>query len=321
MSDLPDLLESWTKHLRAEGKSAATVKAYGDGLRSYIRWAGEDASITRDGVVAFLAYLMDTASSATASNRAKALRQFSTWAYDEGRADVDVLAGLKAPRPTSQVVPKLSDDEIRALLAACDKTLYGRRDEAMIRLCLEAGCRASELLGMDLPGDLDRRRDIAVIRNGKGGKGRLVPYGPKTARAIDRYVFLRKKLGHPDDGPLWISQRKGRLGYHALYATLIKRAEAAGIPNFHPHRLRHTFASRWLAAGGSEGGLMAVAGWSSREMIDRYVADTRAEQAAAEARGLNLGDVLRNVIFIFLRHTVMLRQLHLWHRRVRKTFS
>jgi hypothetical protein len=31
----------------------------------------------------------------------------------------------------------------------------------------------------------------------------------------------------------------------------------AGIVGFHPHRLRHTAAHRWPAAGGSEGGLMA----------------------------------------------------------------
>ena len=36
---------------------------------------------------------------------------------------------------------------------------------------------------------------------------------------------------------------------------------------------------------------MAVAGWTTREMLDRYVAATASERAAAEARGLNLGDL------------------------------
>jgi integrase/recombinase XerD len=55
--------------------------------------------------------------------------------------------------------------------------------------------------------------------------------------------------------------------------------------------LRHTAASRWLAAGGSEGGLMAVAGWRRRDMIDRYAAATRASRAVEEARGLGLGEL------------------------------
>ena len=292
---LAEMLVSWEIALRAEGKSKNTVKVYGDGVRAYMRWQELAGAwgLTREDVARFLADLVDTASSTTASIRAKNLRQFSTWAHEEGRLESDVLAGLKAPRPDKTVVPKLTDDELKRLIAACaaDKTVYGRRDEAMVRLAAEAGCRADELLGMDLPDDISLKRGMAVIRRGKGAKGRLVPFGSQTARAVDRYVFLRRKLVPEDKGPLWISQRRGRLGYHGMYATLGKRAEAAGIPDFHPHRLRHTFASRWLKAGGSEGGLMAVAGWTSREMLDRYVEDTRSELAAEEARRLGLGEV------------------------------
>ncbi len=50
-------------------------------------------------------------------------------------------------------------------------------------------------------------------------------------------------------------------------------------------------AIRWLAAGGSEGGLMAVAGWTTRDMIDRYTRFTAADRAAAEAATLGLGDL------------------------------
>ena len=36
---------------------------------------------------------------------------------------------------------------------------------------------------------------------------------------------------------------------------------------------------------------MAVAGWSTREMIDRYTGASASERAAAEARNLGLGDL------------------------------
>jgi len=71
----------------------------------------------------------------------------------------------------------------------------------------------------------------------------------------------------------------------------VSRAQRAGIDGFHPHILRHTAATRWLAAGGSEGGLMAVAGWAKRDMLDCYTAATAAERAAAEARTLRLGEL------------------------------
>lgn len=69
------------------------------------------------------------------------------------------------------------------------------------------------------------------------------------------------------------------------------RARRAGIPGFHPHILRHTAAHRWLAAGGSEGGLMAVAGWTRPDMLARYPQARASERAAEEARRLNLGEL------------------------------
>ena len=69
-----------------------------------------------------------------------------------------------------------------------------------------------------------------------------------------------------------------------------ERARAAGIEEFRPHRLRHTAAHRWLAAGGSEGGLMAVAGWTRPDMLLRYTRAQASARAAAEARALGLGD-------------------------------
>ena len=80
-------------------------------------------------------------------------------------------------------------------------------------------------------------------------------------------------------------------GYYGLNTSLKERAQAAGIKGFHLHLLRHTAATRWLRAGGSEQGLMSVAGWSTRGMIDRYTGASASERAAAEARGLGLGDL------------------------------
>ncbi len=67
------------------------------------------------------------------------------------------------------------------------------------------------------------------------------------------------------------------------------RADRAGVVGFHPHMLRHTAAHRWLAKGGSEGGLMAVAGWTRPDMLVRYTRAQASARAADEARRLDLG--------------------------------
>jgi integrase len=102
---------------------------------------------------------------------------------------------------------------------------------------------------------------------------------------------MRRTHRLADTPALWLGDRGKSLEYYGLHRALKYRAELAGLLKFHPHLLRHTAASRWLAAAGSEGGLMAVAGWSTRDMLDRYTKATAAERAAAEARNLGLGEL------------------------------
>jgi integrase len=143
---------------------------------------------------------------------------------------------------------------------------------------------------MDLV-DVDPKRGEAIVRRGKGGKGRLVSFGPQTGVSIDRYIRARRTHRHALSPALWLGAKgSARLGYSGLHAMLTMRANMAGISGFFPHKTRHTTASEWLKRGGSEQGLMVAAGWTSRAMLDRYTESTAADRAAEEARRLNMGE-------------------------------
>jgi integrase/recombinase XerD len=293
--DLEDLLGGWIIALAAERKSPQTVKIYGDGVHAFLTWcekSGIEPALDRATVNKFIASLLESGTAAaTARSRQLSVRRFSGWLADEEHISRDDLLGLKPPALDTPNVPSLTERELAALLKACDgKTFRDRRDEAIVRLALESAARAEEIILLRVA-DVDLARGIAVIRRGKGGHGRTVPFGPKTAQAIDRYTRMRRAHRLASTPALWLGDRGKDLGYYGLRNALGARAATAGIEGFHIHRLRHTAASRWLAAGGSEGGLMAVAGWKSRDMLDRYVADTAMNRAAGEARSLNLGDL------------------------------
>jgi site-specific recombinase XerD len=144
---------------------------------------------------------------------------------------------------------------------------------------------------MEVP-DVNLSRGLAVIRRGKGAKGRIVPFGAQTGRAIDRYLRLRAGHRLATTPTLWLGERSHRFSYDGLHKALKQRAAAAGLGGFHPHLLRHTAAQPWLDAGGSAGGLMAVAGWTRHEMLERNTKATSEARAADEARRLGLGDRL-----------------------------
>lgn len=293
--DLAGLLPSWEVALAAERKSPKTIRVYGDGVRAFMRWcadSGTEPIVTRAAVQAFTVALLEAgAQPYTARARQQALRRYCAWLLAEDLLDDDPLLGMKPPQLDIKVTEPLDADDLKRLLKACAGTgLRERRDEAIVRLMLETGARAGEVVAMGVA-DIDVPRGMAVIRRGKGGRGRVVPFGPQTGVAVDRYLRTRRSHTLAATPELWLGDRGRTFSYSALQRSLAYRARLAGIDRFHPHLLRHTAATRWLAAGGSEGGLMAVAGWRSREMLDRYVRATASERAAAESRGLNLGDL------------------------------
>lgn len=299
--DLDLLLTSWQLSLRADRKSDQTLKVYTDGVASYLRWCAENtaAPLDRASIRGWTADLLERGNEpSTARVRQMAVRRFTVWLSEEGEIEADPFLGLRAPKLDSKVIEPLSDDELREMLKACQPpkgcspSVKFRciRDEAILRIMLETGLRAGEIVALERA-DINAAAGNAVVRRGKGGKGRIVPFGPKSAMALDRYLRLRNSHKLALTPALWLGDRAQGFSYDALHKALAKRADLAGVVGFHPHRLRHTAAHRWLAAGGSEQGLMAVAGWSRPDSLMRYTKSQAGSRAAKEAQSLNLGDL------------------------------
>lgn len=294
--EIDHLLPSWIRSLRAERKSPHTIKAYRQGILAFTDWCkstGTTPELAKATVETFVADRLDAGQAAkTVGNQLLALRQFSEWLVTEGEIPSNLLKGMQQPKLDKKVIEALTDDELRALLKACKGSRFvDRRDEAILRLMMETGMRAGEVIALELK-DVDLDREQAIIQRGKGGNGRTVSYSPQCAAALDRYLRARRSHKLAATPTFWLGADNWRtFSYFALHRSLAARAEGAGVKGFHPHKLRHTAATRWLRANGSEQGLMSMAGWSSRAMLDRYTAASAAERAAAEARTLNLGDL------------------------------
>jgi site-specific recombinase XerD len=292
------LLDSWLIYLHAERKSQGTIRSYRTGVLQYLAWCaaeGHPQALQRPLVAAWLAGLLrDGRDAATVTARLTAVKAFARWLADpdDGENVPDKIATLKAPRQDRKVVATLSDDGLARLVKACrGPSFRDRRDEAIVRLMLETGARAGETAALGVA-DVDLIAGSVVIRRGKGGKGRTVPVGPEACRAIDRYLRVRRtRREAARSAALWLGDGGRTFGYDGLAKTLKWRAGLAGLGGFHPHMLRHTAATRWIARGGSEGGLMALAGWSRRDLIERYTAANRERLAGDEARRLRLGDL------------------------------
>jgi hypothetical protein len=117
-----DRLAAWQIALRAENKSPGTVTLYTDGTARYLRWCAEHEHLPmrRASLNQWIADLLDAgAAPGTARIRQQAVRRFGSWLTAGGELDAEPFPGVKAPHVEPPLVEPLTDDELRALIAAC----------------------------------------------------------------------------------------------------------------------------------------------------------------------------------------------------------
>lgn len=294
MDELELLLRDWRTSMRARNRSPRTIQSYEESARQLFVHTGASTvvELNRRAVESFLADLAGRMKPATVAVRFRSLQQFFKWLVDEGEMDVSPMAGMSAPTVPVEPVEVLDIEAARKLVATCTgRTFPERRDQALLRLFLDTGARLAEVTQLQVADvDLD---DNVIVVVGKGRRPRSAPFGDKTAQALSRY--LRARLKHPRVhlDALWLGEgNRGAMTESGITQVIRRRGRQAGIEGLHPHQFRHTFAAQWLAAGGTEGDLMKLAGWQRREMLDRYGSAVAVERAKEAHRRLSLGDRL-----------------------------
>lgn len=288
-----ELLGSWRLSLVGDKKPKATrtVALYLSEAERFAQWLashdrpadnpGDLLGITKRDVEAWIVdHRAAGIAENTIRNRWVALRNLYGWAHAEGEIDPNPLAEIVVARPNPPAPDTISDDNLRKLLKACEGTdFYARRDTALIRLLLSTGLRVSEAVDLTLA-DVDLNTRILRVLHGKGDKARAVRFDAVTAASLDRYKRARARHRHSGMPWLWIGFR-GRMTRKGVPAMLDKRTAEAGIGHIHPHLFRHTWAHRWLRAGGQESDLQRLGGWESPEIMRRYGEAQAVDRALA----------------------------------------
>jgi site-specific recombinase XerD len=260
---------------QSRGLSRRTLEIYGDAILELERFlGGPDAPLpSRADMQRFSAHLLyeRNLKPTTVSIKLRAIRSFLNFLLREGLIEENPMYGLPLPKVPKKFPRILTPDQVAALLRACDtRTFSGIRNKAMILVFLDCGLRLKELIALNV-GDVNLLTRQILVREGKGGKERVVYFGSVTEKALSRWIKVRGYA--PPFAPFFCTKDGGRLDRRNVQRILERLAKRAGLQGVKvsPHRLRHTSATLFVAFGGPLPALQELLGHSSLRTTEIYL--------------------------------------------------
>lgn len=187
--------------------------------------------------------------------------------------------------PNPAPITPLTMAQVRLLYQATQayqatKPAYALRDRAILALLYDCGLRRSEAVNV-LVVDLELTNRILLVRKGKGGKQRRVPFSKSTAIHFNDYLYTArprfaqwKANRHDPSFILTKSPRKqrGDICYERLkyIRQHVGDSELKNKRRLHPHLLRHSIATHLLYQGMSLEKVAQFLGHSSLESTQIY---------------------------------------------------
>lgn len=276
------LLDQLRERLRYMHYSLRTEQNYVYWVRWFIRWHGvrHPKDMGRKEVEAFLSMLANVRQVSPSTHR-QALSALLFLYKEVLEIELPWMQDIGRPVPTKRIPVVLSVEEVTQILL-----LMSGVTGLLARLIYGTGLRLREALALRIK-DVDFGRKVIVVRQGKGGKDRIVMLPQSLVSALHEQVAYARALWeadrqanlpgvelpyaleakYPRAGQTWAWQwvfpsptlsvdprtairRRHYLFPERLQRALKKAVAQAGIPkHVSVHTLRHSFATHVLQKG------------------------------------------------------------------------
>ncbi|MDA8326742.1 MAG: tyrosine-type recombinase/integrase [Nitrospiraceae bacterium] len=182
-------------------------------------------------------------------------KQFFGWLLEQMIILVNPAEDLEMPRlPVSLPQTILTQKEAQRLMDAPElRSPIGYRDKAVLEVLYSTGIRVSELVKLKVT-DFDPKSRTLFVRQGKGGKDRILPLPMIAAGYLKEYIERVRpkfiKTLKRDDGVLFLTYTGRPLNINKMTEIFRRTTKAAGIDKrVTAMVLRHTIASHLLENG------------------------------------------------------------------------
>jgi integrase/recombinase XerC len=290
------LVALFRQHLESEKRASSnTVRAYLADLQELIedvhqRRGDEPGAVSLrpeelDTLAcrSFLAGLHGRNDPASVGRKLSALKTFFRLLKRRKLIAGNPLAALRGPKRAHRLPAFLGKEETSRLLQVGPpggaSAFETARDQVLFEVLYGSGLRISEACHLDLGDVVSDGTGVQItVREGKGGKDRIVPAGAKAWQAIVNYLPLRAHLvgeqlaaGRLADGEaLFLSRYGRRMGDREARRKLDRREIDNEVKRVSPHALRHSFATHLLGEGADLRSIQEMLGHASLRTTQRY---------------------------------------------------
>jgi integrase/recombinase XerD len=272
-------VQRFAEYLRAEKRTAATIRSYTRSLGRFYEFAGKTLrQLTKADMQAWKGELAGHYCENSMVPLIAAVNTYMVKVAD--RPDLK----MQAPRWVEKDVMPLSEDEVMAFLKEAHRPMLGEkghksfetchRDYMMACLMYYVGLRASEVLNLRITG-LDMERRMLRVHEGKEKNYEIVLLNDITVQAIRDHLTLSRALVKPQTGfedRLVLSENGRPVSRTALWKMVKRVAIRTGIPkNVYPHLFRHTMATKMAEEGLNAFEIQAQTRHKHIETLQKYV--------------------------------------------------
>lgn len=257
--------------------SEKTIDWYIFNLENFFAWLSSDdvTELTLENYKKYGVYLQeavkkhneDNLSDSSVQGCLRAVKAFYNFAIEQQYIG-DFSRKLKLPKAHCREQRILDDEEISVLFSCFGNSETDLRNKCIIAYMLDCGLRRGEIPKINL-GDVELKNKTTLIK-GKGGKQRLVPMGDTSSSLIEEYITTYRQKS-PTTSPLFVGKDNERCSDNLIKQLFKRLKNRSGIKRIHPHLLRHTFATYYIADGGDLETLRLILGHANIQTTQRYL--------------------------------------------------
>ena len=252
------MIDEYCNYLRGAGYAEATADTAMYTLRRYSAYIGDNFnkridSAAREDIEKFYDHLKKRISRRTIITTINVIRGFYKHISGEGLILINPVEEIDFLEKVDRLPKHVPDeDTVRYFLTLPDGYTYpGIRDKAMLEVLYSTGIRRKEMIKL-LVTDIDLTDRVLKVREGKGGRDRIVPAGKEACKWVERYMEVSrpKYLRTPEEDHLFITERGEGLKDHTVNELFRRHRNKSRLTaKITPHSLRHACALHMLRGG------------------------------------------------------------------------